>query len=263
MININTSKCTGCKKCVRVCPHKVIEMNDISKAEAVRQDICIHCAHCMSVCPADAISADFTDSMLGRSIKDIDLPKNDQVENFMLTRRSIRVFSKKVVEKEKILKILQIAAHAPTTHNQQNVKFIVAGPERTDELEELAHDFYINQKEDLIGKLTREAGFKVLSGAPVTIALYADKSDEGDFNLALWNCLIAAQNLLMAAHGMGLGGCYNGLLLYAYSNDSKLQEFFKMPKDMKIYMFAELGYVDPAIKYRNIIIRKDPDVTWM
>jgi nitroreductase/NAD-dependent dihydropyrimidine dehydrogenase PreA subunit len=263
MITINSIKCTGCKRCARVCPHKVIEINDINKAEAVRQNFCIHCAHCISVCPANAISSDFNDSILGRRTKNIDMPTSEQVENFMLTRRSIRVFSKKDVEREKILKILQIAVHAPTTHNQQNVKFIVAGHDKTDELETLAHDYYISQKEELIGVITREAGFKVLSGAPVTIALYADKCDKGDFNLALWNCLVAAQNLLIAAHGMGLGGCYNGLLLYAYSNDLKLQKFFNMPEDMKIYMFVELGYTDPAIKYRNIIIRKNPDVTWM
>jgi nitroreductase/NAD-dependent dihydropyrimidine dehydrogenase PreA subunit len=262
MISIDSGLCIGCGKCTKVCPVKVLEINDKNKAEAVRQKFCIHCVHCMSVCSASAISADFTESLLGRSTKNIDLPTYEQVENFMLTRRSIRAYSGKIVEREKIEKILKVAAHAPRAHNWQNVKFIVAGPDKANEIETYAHDYFVTLPKDSIGIITREAGFKILLGAPVTIALYADKSEEGETNLSLWNCLVEAQNLLLAAHGMGLGGCYNGLLLYAYNNYPKLQEFFIIPENKKIYMFVVMGYPDPAIKYKNIIVRKDPDVIW-
>jgi len=261
-ITIDSGLCTGCSNCINICPVKVIELNDKTRAQTVRPAFCVRCAHCMSVCPSNAISADFTDSVLGKSTKNIDMPTAIQVENFMLTRRSIRAYSKKDVDREIIEKILKIAAQAPTTSNVQNVKFIVVERDKSEQLETLAHNFYAGLKEDRIGIITREAGFKVLLGAPVTIALYADKSEDGDMSLPLWNCLIEAQNLLLAAHGMGLGGCYNGLLLYAYREDSKLQEFFNMPVDMKIYMFVELGYPETKIKYRNIIDRKKPDIIW-
>jgi nitroreductase/NAD-dependent dihydropyrimidine dehydrogenase PreA subunit len=262
MISIDSSLCIGCAKCTKVCPVKVLEINDKNKSEAVRQKFCIHCIQCMSVCSTSAITADFTESVLGRSTKGINMPTDEQVENLMLTRRSIRAYSDKTIEREKIERLLKIAAHAPRAHNWQNVKFIVVGPDKKDKLESLAHDYFITLLEDDIGIITREAGFKILLGAPFTIALYADKSDEGETNLSMWNCIIEAQSLLLAAHGMGLGGCYNGLLLYAYNNYPKLQEFFSIPEDKKIYMFVALGYPDPAIKYKNIIVRKDPDITW-
>lgn len=261
-IAIDSTLCIGCSRCINVCPVKVIELNDKAKAETVRLDFCVHCAHCMSVCPQKAISAGFTESILGKSTKNIDMPTSKQIENFMLTRRSIRAYSKKDVGRAQIEKILRVAVHAPTAHNDQNVKFIVVGSDKAVEIETLAHNYYISLKEDTIGIITREAGFKILLGAPITIALCADKSDEGDMNLSLWNCLIEAQNLLLAAHGMGLGGCYNGLLLNAYRNDTKLQKFFSLPENMKIYMFVVLGYPDTRIKYRNIIDRKKPDITW-
>ena len=262
MIAISSNLCTGCSNCINVCPVKVIELSDKGIAKIVRPDFCVRCAHCICVCPKKAISAEFTESILGKSTKNIDMPTSKQVENFMLTRRSIRAYSKKDVGREKIEKILQIAVHAPTAHNDQNVKFIVVGPDKTEELETLAHNYYTGLMEDTIGVITREAGFKILLGAPVAIALYAEKSDEGDMNLSLWNCLIEAQNLLLATHGIGLGGCYNGLLLYAYNNDPKLQEFFSLSEDMKIYMFVVLGYPDPKIKYRKLIDRKKPVITW-
>ena len=261
-IAINTELCNGCLKCIKVCPMKVLEINDKAKAESVRLDFCVHCAHCMCVCPVKAISAGFIDSKLGKSTKSLDLPTSEQIENFMLTRRSIRAYSEKSVDRETIKKILKIAVHAPTTHNDQNVKFIIVESDKSGELETLAHNYFIGLKEDQVGIITREAGFKILLGAPVTIALYANKSGEGDMNLVLWNSLIEAQNLLLAAHGMGLGGCYNGLLLFAYRNDHKLRKFFNLPEDKQIYMFVGLGYPNHTIKYRNIIIRKEPDITW-
>lgn len=261
-VNINYSLCTGCLKCINVCPVKVLEINDKARAEVIRPDFCVHCAHCMSVCPEKAISADFTESMLGNSTENLNMPTFSQVENFMLTRRSIRAYSKKNVEREKIEKILRIGVQAPTAHNNQDVKFIVVEPDKADEVEEMAHNYFKGLEKDQIGIITREAEFKILLGAPVTIALYSENNNDGEMNLSLWNCLIEAQNILLAAHGMGLGGCYNGLLLYAYRNDKKLQEFFNVPKNMKIYMFVVLGYIKPSIKYLNIIDRKKPEIIW-
>ena len=262
IIAIDSSKCIGCSKCTKVCPLKVIEMNDQGKAEAVRPNFCVRCAHCMSVCSNNAISTGFTESIPGRSTENINVPTTEQVENFMLTRRSIRAYLKKDVDREKIERILRIAVHAPTARNAQNVKFQVIGLDKVEELETIAHNYYRGQITDNIGVITREAGFKVLLGAPVTIALYAEKSDKGNANEALWNCLIATQNLLLAAHGMGLGGCYNGLLLHAYRNDFELQKFFNIAEDMEMYMFVELGYPDPMIKYLKIIDRQKPNILW-
>jgi len=214
------------------------------------------------VCGNKAVSADFPDSRLGKIIENIDMPTAEQVKNLIFTRRSIRAYTKKKVERGKVLEILRLASHAPTAHNDQNVKFLVVESDKTDELEELAHNYYKSLDKDQIGIITREAGFKILLGAPIIIALYAEKSDEGDLNLSLWNCLIGAQNLLLAAHGMGLGGCYNGLLLLAHRKDPKIQEFFNLPENMEIYMFIVLGYPKPSIKYLNIIDRKEPDIIW-
>ena len=262
-VNIDLEKCNGCKKCVIVCPVKVLELNEDLKVEKLRPGFCVHCAHCMSVCPEKAISANFKESALGRSTENIEMPSNQQVENLILTRRSIRAYSNKHVDRSIIEKLLYLAVHSPTTHNCQNVKFIVVGPDKADKLESFAHDYYAGLPDDRTGIMAREAGFKILLGAPYTIAIYSDREENaGDTNLSLWNCFIEAQTLLLAATGIGLGGCYNGLLLLAYMNNHELQEFFSIPQDKKIYIFVSLGYLRKGINYLNVIERMKPEIEW-
>jgi NAD-dependent dihydropyrimidine dehydrogenase PreA subunit len=47
-------ECTGCKRCVSVCPSFVLDMVE-SKPVVVRGDWCIGCGHCIAVCPTEAI----------------------------------------------------------------------------------------------------------------------------------------------------------------------------------------------------------------
>jgi len=263
LIYINQDKCIGCQSCAKACPVRVLEMDSDQKAFVKRPTFCIRCAHCLSVCPSGAVSSDFEDSVPDKSIKGLDMPSTQQVENLILTRRGIRSYSKQAIPREMIEKLLLLAAQAPTARNAQDVKYIVVSdPDKTKELEKLAQDYFRAQKNDNIGVITREAGFELLLGAPVTIGFYAEKREQGNANEALWNCLIAAQNLLLAAHGMGLGGCYNGLLLHAYRNKQELKSFFDMPKKAEIYMFVVIGYPDPDIYYSETIARKLPQVIW-
>ena len=48
-LEIDKDKCTGCKKCEKVCPMNIRVTEDISKAE------CISCGKCASECPEDAV----------------------------------------------------------------------------------------------------------------------------------------------------------------------------------------------------------------
>jgi len=49
--------CTGCKKCVDVCPHAVFVMNN-RIAVLVHPDSCMECGACQVNCPAGAISVE-------------------------------------------------------------------------------------------------------------------------------------------------------------------------------------------------------------
>ena len=56
-LKINASKCTGCGKCVEVCPHQVFALED-KKAKLINFDACMECGACAKNCPAAALYVD-------------------------------------------------------------------------------------------------------------------------------------------------------------------------------------------------------------
>jgi NAD-dependent dihydropyrimidine dehydrogenase PreA subunit len=47
-------KCTGCGRCMEVCPHEVFTMKE-GKAEIINLDLCMECGACAKNCPFHAI----------------------------------------------------------------------------------------------------------------------------------------------------------------------------------------------------------------
>ena len=52
---VDASACTGCGRCVNVCPRGAITLNDAGKA-VVNTGACVGCGVCTQVCPTGAIS---------------------------------------------------------------------------------------------------------------------------------------------------------------------------------------------------------------
>ncbi len=53
-LRLDTNKCTGCGRCIEVCPHEVFEKNG-KKAVLRDRDACMECGGCSKNCPAGAI----------------------------------------------------------------------------------------------------------------------------------------------------------------------------------------------------------------
>jgi len=53
-LELEQSKCTGCRMCVNVCPHAVFMMED-KKAKIVNKDACMECGACALNCADEAI----------------------------------------------------------------------------------------------------------------------------------------------------------------------------------------------------------------
>jgi NAD-dependent dihydropyrimidine dehydrogenase PreA subunit len=54
-IELDQTKCDGCKICLKVCPHPVFEASK-SAVEILYPDACIECGACVMNCPEDALS---------------------------------------------------------------------------------------------------------------------------------------------------------------------------------------------------------------
>ena len=54
-LELNVEKCVGCKRCLDVCPHRVIE-SCCKKVKISDKDACMECGACALNCPVGAIT---------------------------------------------------------------------------------------------------------------------------------------------------------------------------------------------------------------
>lgn len=77
--------------------------------------------------------------------------------------------------------------------------------------------------------------------------------------------LLASQNIMLAAHGLGLGSCMIGFAVEAIKRDRDIRQLLDIPDDESIYSVIALGY--PAEQYERAALRKKiiprfPALSW-
>jgi nitroreductase len=68
------------------------------------------------------------------------------------------------------------------------------------------------------------------------------------------DALLATQNILLAAHSMGLGTCLVGFAVEAIRYDQTIKHFLKIPNVEKVYAVIAVGYPDE--EYQGLTGRK-------
>jgi nitroreductase len=151
-------------------------------------------------------------------------------------RRSIRQFKSTPVSDDDLNKILEAARFAPSWHNSQCWRFIVV---KTPEMK--------TRLSETIAPTNRAA--KAVLQAPVVIALCAQQgssgyirgeivSDKGE-TWYMFDVALAAQNLALEAHALGLG-----TLNVGYFDSVKASEVLELPEGIVLVELIPLGYPD-------------------
>ena len=192
-----------------------------------------------------------------------------QTEQFLRSRRSVRVFRDKPVEKEKIQKLIEIARYAPTGGNAQAIEWLAVTDKARikkiagltiDWVRELAKDPAVVAASPYLPMVVAawDAGYdSVLRNAPAIIVASAAKEImTGQVDLT-----IALTYLDLAAPTVGLGACWAGLLQGALTASSSLKAEVGMPVDHPHHYPMMLGYND--IKYFRVPERKVPKITFL
>lgn len=112
----------------------------------------------------------------------------------LLTRRAVRAFTAAPVDEETVTAILSAAMHAPSACNQQPWHFIV-----------------VNDRARLDAIAAVHPHAQMLKQAPLAVVVCADRSIETCPGNWAIDCSAAMENLLLAAHALGLGGVWVGI----------------------------------------------------
>lgn len=171
------------------------------------------------------------------------------------SRRSIRRYRPDPVPREVIETLLDTARWSPSAHNRQPFRFCVVTDTACKERLATAMGARLRRDleadgvaEDVIAADTGRS-YARITGAPVLIALclsmvdmdvYPDPArSQKEYLMAAQSTAMAGQNLLLAAHELGLGACWMCAPLFA---PDLVRAALDLPDDWQPQALITLGY---------------------
>jgi nitroreductase len=149
------------------------------------------------------------------------------------TRRSIRKYLDRPVPEELVQKLLAAAMQAPSARNQQPWQFVVID------------DHSILTK---IAELMPTA--TMASNAPLGILVCGDLDLEKSEGYWVVDCAAAVENLLLAAHALGLGAVWCGV----YPREPRmegLKRLIGLPENVIAHSLVVVGYPAEQVRGEN------------
>ena len=161
----------------------------------------------------------------------------------ILERRSVRRYTAEPVERRTVDQLLDAAKWAPSGGNAQTWRFIVVrNPERVRDLRVVAPG---------------------LPGPPPCVLVICQDMDEaaksgrqlGVDRLVFFDTAMATQNVLLAAHDIGLGSC----VVASFHRDA-VQQLLDMPEHVEPMLLIALGWPDefpvPPRRQEAVVFRE-------
>jgi len=142
----------------------------------------------------------------------------------IITRRSIRKYTDKKISDDQINTLLKSGMYAPSANNKQPWHFIV-----------------INDRKILSKIADIHPYAKMLIEAQLAILVCGDELLENGSGYWIVDCSAATQNILLAAHGIGLGAVWLGLHPREERKQA-IKELFNLPKNIQPLSLISIGY---------------------
>jgi nitroreductase/NAD-dependent dihydropyrimidine dehydrogenase PreA subunit len=271
LLKIDQSKCKKDGICSASCPMGIIRLqegNGFPEMVPGGDQVCLVCGHCVAACLHGALDHERMPLHGCPPIQGKLTISEDQAIQFLRSRRSVRIYQDKPVEREKIQRLIEIGRYAPTGSNSQLVEWIVFEDKtKIKHLAGMTVDWIRRLLEDKTESVpfaymplivaAWDAGMDaVLRDAPaLVVAIAPEEAGNGMVDLSLALCYLE-----LAAPKFGLGTCWAGMLRRGLLNSPSLREAVGIPKRYPHFYPMMLGY--PKYKYHRLPERKPPKITW-
>ncbi|MDD4802127.1 MAG: nitroreductase family protein [Syntrophomonas sp.] len=270
-LTVDQNRCKRDHICVAECPIKLIrfkEPDSFPGSVKGAEQYCISCGHCVAVCPTNALTVSTVNSTEFLPFNPDLLPKPDQIEHFLKSRRSIRSFKDKKVDRLTLEKLIDISSYAPSGHNVQPVHWmVIQDKNQVHRIAELVVDwmhYAIDNMPELAAAMFMKAicsawnhgSDRICRDAPHLIIAHAPASN----SFSQGSCTLALSYLELAAHSMELGACWAGYVEIAAASFPPLMQELALPESHMVYGAMMIGY--PKYRYHKIPSRTVPRILW-
>ncbi|MBN2077489.1 MAG: nitroreductase family protein [Spirochaetes bacterium] len=286
---INAGTCTGCGRCVLVCPKATLDLVG-GIAAAVSGD-CMLCSHCYAVCPEGAIHFDptilrdprFVNPMRHRASRRGGIAPAPLAE-FIRSRRSVRNYTEAPVDDEILRDLVEFAVTAPSGSNRQSWRFLTfSGREKVWDLALRIGKFfaalnriagnpilpwlavpfagtallrYRRDHMDSVEWALGEAGKGrdlLFHGAPALVIIYGPTIGSTPAEDAQF----ASYHIALMAHSLGLGTCHIGYAVESINRSRPIRRHLGIPPEERVHAVMTVGH--PDIAFLRPALRKPPD----
>ncbi len=268
---VDPEKCKRDGICEEACGFKLIkrgEADSVPTRIAGSEELCVSCGHCVAVCPTGALSHHVIRPEDCPNVREELLINPEQAEQFLRSRRSIRNYSDKPVERDKLNKLIQVSGYAPSARNARPVHFLVL-EDKTEvrRVSGLVVDWMRVTVKEAPALATRSYFDRVIAlwngrkdpvchNAPHLIIAHAAENAR----LAQVDCILALAYVELIATPLGLGTTWAGFVMSAITSYSPLAETLDLPKGHKCFGVMMVGY--PKLKFVRMPPRNPPKVAW-
>ena len=271
LLSINKTDCQQCGICADVCPMDIIMLEDngfpyVHKEDALR---CILCGHCEAICT--------TQSLKNNRLPELKMIRQDKLQEinpenlseYFRSRRSIRKFLPRMVDKSILNSIFETVNYAPTGVNQQQNKWImICDAAVIRQLSDAVIEWMktmIASKSELaqflsFEKLVRsyEQGDDVICREARNFVIgYTDAAyTEGSIDT-----VIATAHLELLLPLYGLGACWAGFVMIALGYSQQVWDIVGLNESQAVRSALMIGY--PKYRFSKIPYRNKADVKWI
>lgn len=259
-VTIDQEKCNLCEICVARCMQNFRNIDGAISPRA-GEATCIVCGHCIALCPTDAIVHEKMDM---DNFPSLDRKKTFDRDAFVAMvrgRRSHRHFKDKKIPREDLEALVELCRYAPTGSNRQLVEMVVIeNAAKVAKLAKLSMEAFgpmyaeDRKKREAAGEKVQED--PIFYQAPAVIVFHGPSAG----GPPKYDCVIAAQTVVLAAETLGLGSCYIGMFEFAWHQSDAVKKELDLPEGNAIGSVLILGY--PKLTFLRTVDRLPMTVRW-
>ncbi len=265
LLSVDKTLCIHCGSCAVVCPRGLIRLAQGWPVSA-QEDRCIAAAivlpfaRCGAGQSPDALFAQSGLSTVGHD--------DETMRSVLRSRRSIRSFKNKPVERQKLLQLMDIARFAPSGGNSQGISYIVIEDRQVlQQLTEHAIQWMENQiaaataaapvYRQYVAMYRQQGKDSVLRNAPCLIVATAAAS----FARGRENSLLSLAYVELYSPSLKLGSCWAGLLEgAAFAGYEPVLNLLAIPAEKQLTGLLMVGH--PECRFHRLPDRLPLDISF-